>query len=152
MTIDQQLAKALKIAFQAHQDQPNMDKKPYLYHPMRLADRAATEDERIVALLHDAVEDSGATLDSLRAGGFPEHIVTAIDHLTKREGEAYDAFIERVLLDPLATKVKLLDIEDNLNMAQLPEAGVPNLEQAAAYQKARKQILAKIAEQEKPRG
>jgi len=141
MTPAQQVAKALEIAFHAHNGQFEMDGRPYLFHPMRLASRAATDDQRIVALLHDTVEDTDVTLEGLRAAGFPEHVVTAVDHMTKREGEDYDAFVERALQDPIAARVKLLDIEDNMDLTRIPEVAEKDLARAAKYHRARRRIL-----------
>jgi (p)ppGpp synthase/HD superfamily hydrolase len=81
--------------------------------------RLATEVERVVAILHDVVEDSEVTLDDLRAEGFSDEVVNAIDHVTRREGELYEAFIERIAPHPLARRVKVADLEDNMDVTRL---------------------------------
>ena len=81
--------------------------------------RLATETERVVAILHDVVEDSAVTLDDLRAEGFSTEVVEAIDHVTRRADESYEAFIERIAPHPLARRVKLADLEDNMDMTRL---------------------------------
>ena len=78
---------------------------------MKQCDQAA----QIVAVLHDVLEDSSVTLAELRAGGYPDEICEAVDCLTRRPGEAYDAMIARVARNPLARKVKLADLEDNMD-------------------------------------
>jgi hypothetical protein len=80
--------------------------------------RVETDDARVVAILHDAVENGSdrLTLARLRAEGFPEEIVEAIDCLTRRDGEAYDVFIERLAPNGLARRVKLADLADNLDL------------------------------------
>jgi hypothetical protein len=70
-------------------------------------------------VLHDVVEDCDVTLDELRALGYPEREVKAIDALTRREGESYEQFIDRLAPNPLARKVKLADIEHNMNVRRL---------------------------------
>jgi len=93
--------------------------QPYILHPLRVMARLSTDTERIVAILHDVVEDSEVTLDDLRADGFSDEIVDAIDHVTRRGGESYEAFIERIAPHPLARRVKIADLEDNMDVTRL---------------------------------
>ena len=67
------------------------------------------------ALLHDVVEDTPVTIEHLRALGFPPAVIEAVDALTKRPGEDYFRFIDRVSAYPLARSIKLADIADNLS-------------------------------------
>jgi hypothetical protein len=82
-----------------------------------------TDTERIVAILHDTVENEGdrVSFDRLRQEGFPEEIVQAIDCLTRRDGEPYAAMIERIAPNPLARRVKLADLTDNLDLLRKSE-------------------------------
>lgn len=86
----------------------------------------------MVAILHDTVEDTDVTLEALRAE-FPTSIVEAVDCLTKRAGEEYQAAIERVATNPLATTVKLLDLHDNLDLTRLAELGEWELARTKKY-------------------
>ncbi len=140
------LERALVIAAEAHQGTTDKGGAPYILHPLRLMHQMTTSDERIVALLHDVVEDSPWTLDALRAEGFPEEIVSAVDGLTRREGETYDNFIGRGVTNPLARRVKLADIEDNMDVRRLGEFCEKDLERLQRYQGARKTILAAMGE------
>jgi (p)ppGpp synthase/HD superfamily hydrolase len=81
--------------------------------------RMKTNDERIVALLHDVVEDTEYTVEDLRKAGYSQKILRSLNCLTKRDGEEYDQFIKRVKRNPLARKVKIADIEDNLDLARI---------------------------------
>jgi len=65
--------------------------------------------ERIVAILHDVIEDSVWTLEALRKEGFPNLKPTGIYGMTRRDGESYEAFIDRAARNPLSARVKLLD-------------------------------------------
>jgi hypothetical protein len=80
--------------------------------------RVETDAERIVAILHDTVENEGdrVSFARLRQEGFPEDIVQAIDCLTRRVGEPYADMIERIAPNALARRVKLADLADNLNL------------------------------------
>lgn len=135
---------AVAIAAAAHRGQFDKAGEPYIAHPLRLMMRAVTPAERMVAVLHDVVEDSTWTLEELGREGFPAAVLDAIDRLTRRAGESYDEFIDRVLESPLATRVKLLDIEDNLDLKRLPAVTDADLERAARYHAARRRLRAAL--------
>ena len=78
----------------------------------------------VVALLHDIVEDTDITLDDLRAKGFDEEIVNAVDAITRRKEEIkYFDFIERVKKNDIARIVKIRDLEDNMDITRLDTFG-----------------------------
>jgi (p)ppGpp synthase/HD superfamily hydrolase len=81
----------------------------------------AMEEEMIVAILHDVIEDWGITIDDLRRAGCSEEILNAIECLTRRDGEDYDQFIDRVKGNPLARKVKIADLKDNSDLGRITE-------------------------------
>jgi hypothetical protein len=81
--------------------------------------RVQTEDEQIVAILHDVVEDTPWTFEKLATEGFPPHILGALACVTKQDGEAYEAFVERSASNPIARQVKLADLEDNMDVRRL---------------------------------
>jgi len=135
------LAKAVRIAAIAHEHQVDKSGDAYILHPLRLMTRAQTDDEKIVALLHDVVEDSDWTLEALVEEGFPQRIVDAIGCVTNREREGYDDFISRVLTNPLAVRVKLLDLEDNMDMTRLSALTDKDMERLLKYHAARQRLL-----------
>jgi hypothetical protein len=134
--------RAVAIAADAHLGQYDKAGAPYIYHPLRLMMRARTDEERIVAVLHDVVEDGEWTFDALRREGFSRDVVRAIEHLTKQEGESYEAFIERVADDRLATRVKILDLEDNSDLSRLREPTEKDRARAATYARALERLRA----------
>ena len=113
------LERAILLAVQAHRGQVDRSGAPYILHPLRVMFRVETENERIAAVLHDVVENTDWTLDGLRAEGFPEEIVQAVDCLTRREGESYDDRVARAAAHPIARRVKLADLEDNMDARRL---------------------------------
>ncbi|BBH34409.1 metal-dependent phosphohydrolase [Pseudomonas sp. St290] len=115
-----------------------MDKggSPYVLHPLKVMLRLAHDQERIVAVLHDVVEDTAVTLADLRNEGFSEAVVGAIDSLTKREGETYQAFIERAARDPIARRVKLADLAENSDLSRIGEPSQKDLDRLEKYRKA----------------
>ena len=113
------IEKALEIAIKVHRGQVDKAGKSYILHPLRLMNQFVDENLMIVSILHDVVEDSSFTLQDLIDAGFSPIIIDAIDCLTKCKDEKYQEFIERVMGNSLATKVKIVDIKDNLNISRL---------------------------------
>jgi (p)ppGpp synthase/HD superfamily hydrolase len=108
------LEAAISIAAAAHDGQFDKAGEPYILHPLRVMMRFPDDKRRIIAVLHDVVEDSRDwQLCDLRDLG--EEICEAIDALTRREGENYEAYIQRVGANPLARDVKIADLRDNMS-------------------------------------
>lgn len=112
---DANLNGAIAVAVLAHAEQVDKAGEPYILHVLRVMLRMRTEEERIVAALHDVVEDTNWSLGDLHAQGFGEAVLDAVDALTRRDDEGYSDYIDRVALNPLATAVKLADLADNLD-------------------------------------
>lgn len=113
------LKKAINIAYFAHENQVDKGGAPYILHPLRVMACCDTIQSKIVAVLHDVIEDTNITLKNLKQDGFSEEILTALDCITKKEGEKYTNFIERISKNKLATKVKIQDLLDNLDETRL---------------------------------
>lgn len=109
----------MKIAVEAHQEQKDKYGAPYILHPLRAMARAGSVPEKIVAILHDAVEDTDWTLDDLRQEGLAVEIIVAIECVTKREREACEELIKCSTTNPLARSVKLADLENNMDVRRL---------------------------------
>lgn len=131
---------ALRRALAAYGGKVDKGGEPYILHPMRLMVQMDEPISQCVALLHDVIEDSDTTADDLRADGFPESVVSAVEVLTRRRGESYEAFIDRVRIHPLARKVKLKDIEDNLNVLRLNAITEADLKRVKKYHEAWKRL------------
>ncbi|MCI0994797.1 HD domain-containing protein [Pseudomonas corrugata] len=136
------LEKAIAISARAHEGQTDKGGAPYILHPLKVMLRLSHHDERIVAVLHDVVEDTRVTLADLRNEGFSEAILAAIDSLTKREGETYQAFIERAARDPLARRVKLADLAENSDLSRIDSPSQKDLERVEKYRKAAEYLTA----------
>jgi (p)ppGpp synthase/HD superfamily hydrolase len=130
------LERAIQIAVQAHMGQKDKGGEPYILHPLRIMFKMHTDLERMVAVLHDVVEDSEWTLDHLRDEGFPDRVLAAVDCLTHRSNESYEDFIERVQVNILARTVKIADLQDNLDASRIPELTDKDIERIRKYQKA----------------
>ncbi|NJN95255.1 MAG: HD domain-containing protein [Anaerolineales bacterium] len=131
------LERAIAIAVQAHQGQTDKNGQPYILHPLRMMLRLKSEAEMVVAVLHDVVEDNPAwNFERLRQEGFAEEIVTAVDHVTRRESESYEEFCERAGSHPLARRVKLADLEDNMDLKRLNTLTEKDKDRLARYHRA----------------
>lgn len=136
------LNKAIDIATKAHEGQIDKVGQPYISHPLRVMSMGNTDEEKIVGVLHDVVEDSDWTFERLTAEGFSTEIVDALQCLTKlSESEPYDQFIQRVKTNPLAVKVKLYDLIDNMDIRRLAYISEKDVKRLRKYLKAYKQLL-----------
>lgn len=138
-------AKALILARSAHLGQVDKIGEPYIEHPKRVATAVATAgfgDEVIAtALLHDVVEDTDVTLEQLRAEGFPESVVEAVDAMSKRKSEPFEKYYERVKSNSIATAVKWFDVADNADPRRLSRVAPDTQERLRAKYERAKEAL-----------
>lgn len=113
------LEQAIALAVKAHQGQVDKNGMPYILHPLRVMFRLETDLERIVGILHDVVEDTSVTFDELRQMGYSAEVITALDGVTRREGETYEEFVTRSQAHPVSRRVKLADLADNMDLRRL---------------------------------
>lgn len=135
------LDRAKAIATSAHEGQVDKAGKPYIEHPMRVMNMGKTVEEKIAGVLHDVVEDSDWTFEMLEKEGIPKDVMDALRCVTKlSEEEDYDHFIERVKSNPLAVKVKLNDLKDNMDITRLGEVTEKDLARLNKYIRAYRQL------------
>ena len=136
------LARAIEIATEAHRGQVDKAGNEYIGHPLRVMEMGKTEEEKIVGVLHDVVEDTDWSFERLEAEGFAPEIIAALKCVTKiSENENYDAFIERVKKNPLATAVKINDLTDNMDIRRLPYLSDKDIKRLKKYLKAYKKLI-----------
>ena len=126
------LEKAIDLAVDAYADQTDKGNATYIRHPLRVMEAVDTEPERIVAVLHDVVEDADYSLENIEKE-FGEEISDAVDALTRRDDESYMDFIDRSAANQIAKKVKIADIEDNMNLTRLDSVSESILQKQATY-------------------
>jgi (p)ppGpp synthase/HD superfamily hydrolase len=132
------IEKALLIATNAHTGQVDKGGNPYILHPLAVAARVQTIEEKIVAILHDTVEDTSITLDDLLIEGFSKEIVDGVDAMTRRENETYMEFIHRAKNNPIARNVKIADILENMDLSRIPNPTDSDYSRLDRYEKALK--------------
>lgn len=118
------IRKALDIAIKAHKGVVDKGGVDYIFHPITVALKCKTDDEKIVALLHDVVEDTEMSFDDLRREGFPEYILEALDAITRRKpqeqsGDKRWDYIRRCKANPIARVVKIADLEHNSDLSRI---------------------------------
>ena len=127
------LERAIGIAVLAHRGVKDRYGAPYILHPLRVMSRVQTTNEKIVAILHDVVEDSDWTFADLRNEGFSKSLIEALDRVTRRQSESYSQFVGRSAGNPLAKKVKIADLEDNMDVRRLPRISAKDWKRLNRY-------------------
>ena len=141
------LSDAIALARRAHEGQCDKSGAAYFGHVERVMHGVEGEELKIIAILHDSIEDTdettpiNVTVEFLLAAGYPAHIVEAIDSLTKRpdeenSDEGYMRFVQRAAKNPLAREVKKADLRDNMDLTRLPGATEEDFRRLERYQRA----------------
>ena len=112
--------KALEIAQKAHEGQVDKAGRPYIEHPIHVAESMETEEEVCAALLHDVIEDTSLTLSDLEKEGFPDEVIKALELLTHDDDVPYLDYVRAIAHNPIAKKVKLADLCHNSDLTRLP--------------------------------
>ena len=127
---------ALAIAKKAHAGQVDKAGVDYIQHPLYVASQIKTEQEKAVALLHDVLEDSDITAADLLAYGLSNEVVTAVQTLTKKKGQSYQDYLEKVKSNDLARVVKLADLKHNSDLSRLKTVSNTDYERVKKYKNA----------------
>ena len=128
--------KALKISFDAHNNQVDKSGMPYVYHPFHLAEQMNDELSTCVALLHDVVEDTDITLDDLKSKGFPDEVIEALSLMTHNDDVPYLDYVRAMKDNSIARKVKLADLAHNSDLTRLDEVDDKAIERVNKYKQA----------------
>lgn len=115
-----QLEMAINLAVKKHANQKDKGGNPYIEHPLWVMSNITGYKCKIAAVLHDIVEDTDMTIRDLKIYGFDEEIVDAIRLLTRDKNISYDEYIDNLFNNPIAVKVKLKDLEHNMDLTRLP--------------------------------
>jgi len=143
------LEDAIILAAENHKGTTDKAGQSYILHPLPVMLRMNTETERIAAVLHDVVEDTDVTLDDLRDMGYPDEVINAVDCLTKPEkdpeaefdkDQLYESFIERVATNPVARRVKLADLSENMDVRRLKNFDDESADRMKRYHLAYRQL------------
>lgn len=139
-TPEQLEAAAEVYAERMHQEQADKAGQPYIDHLRRVAERMPTYDLRIVAWLHDIVEDTYTDSAQIHEAFGPE-IGAAVDAITRRPAEHYSDYIRRVGENHMARAVKIADLIDNSNLSRLPSVTLEDVKRQRKYNRALTYLL-----------
>lgn len=134
------LEDAIALAVEAHRGQVDKVGMPYILHPLRVMLALDGEQERLVGILHDVVEDTKVTMEDLRKAGYSKNVLAALKCVTKRKGEGYGHAIGRAASNPIARRVKLADLADNMDLTRLPEVTEKDRARLNRYLAARRRL------------
>lgn len=138
------LEQAISLAAKQHEGQVDKANAPYILHPLRVMLNIPTIEHKIVAVLHDILEDTETTIEDLYQFGFQEHIIDAIVALTKKQGETRLEAAQRARQNPIARVVKLADINDNMDLSRIQSPTVKDFERLKEYQQVRDLLLQNV--------
>lgn len=126
---------ALIIMLKAHWKQKDKANRWYIYHPLKISFKMKTLDLKIIALLHDVVEDSNITLEQL-SKYFNNDIIESVDAITRKPNEKYFDYIKRVHLNNNAKLVKIADLKQNLDISKIKNPTKYDISRCKKYKKA----------------
>lgn len=136
------LERAIEIAAKSHSGQIDKAGQPYVLHPLRLMLAVRTPQERMVAVLHDVVEDTTVTITDLEREGFSPEVIAAVQALTKLPGESRVAAAHRAAANPIARAVKLADVTDNMDLSRIARPTERDFARIKEYEQVRLVLLA----------
>jgi len=135
------LEQAISIASLAHAGQLDKGGEPYILHPLRVMMKLKDEKQRIVAVLHDVIEDTKVTDMNLIIQGLDIDLLNVILTLTRNKNESYDEYVDRISKDEFAIQVKLADLEDNMDMSRIKSPKGKDYERVDKYYEAREKLM-----------
>lgn len=126
---------AVDVATVAHHDAVDKSGDPYILHPKRVAERMDTPEEKVVAWLHDVVEDTGVTINTI-CEMFGDETAKAVNAISRRKGESWSDYLIRVKANPMARAVKISDLIDNSNLGRFKKPTKEDVMRQAKYNRA----------------
>ncbi len=129
-------SQALQIAAKAHKGQKDKAGEKYIFHPFHVAKQFRSETLKIVAILHDVLEDTTVTMEDLEHYGFSQPVLDALCAITKKPNQSYEEYITGVKKNDLARLVKIEDIKHNMDVSRLKKVTQQDRQRVARYEKA----------------
>ncbi|NMD38488.1 MAG: GTP pyrophosphokinase, partial [Christensenellaceae bacterium] len=124
--------KAFIMALKAHYKQKDKSGKPYILHPLNVALRVKSKKAKVVALLHDVLEDS----DKFSIENFiflDESQKEALLLLTHNKNVPYMDYIQLISKNEIAKEVKIQDLIQNLNLGRLKSIKEKDISRTKKY-------------------
>jgi (p)ppGpp synthase/HD superfamily hydrolase len=134
------LEKAIEIAAKAHAGQKRFNGEPYILHSLRVMVNVKTIEEKVVAVLHDVVEDTNITISNLIDDGFSTSVIEAVSILTHNKNESYEEYINGIKWNDVARNVKIADMKDNIDILSIPDITIKDFERLKNYHRYIKEL------------
>ena len=138
------LETAIRLAAKVHRGQTDRFGKPYVLHVMRVMMRGHDFDEQVLGALHDVLERSSLTEEDILKKGFSPRVVKALRHISRIPEETYEQYIDRVVQDNLAIRVKINDLADKMDLLLVEQLDPADLQrynkQLTAYHRMKKLV------------
>ena len=137
------LDKAIAIAADAFVGVHDKGGTPYILHCLHVMRKVESlgNEAMIAAVLHDLLEDTNWTAETLIAEGFSPHTVKIIEMLTHKDGEPYDDYIARISLNPTARTIKMADLRHNSDIHRMKGLRDKDFKRLEKYHKAYATLL-----------
>ena len=130
------LIKAFLLCMAKHWEQRDKAGKRYIWHPIHVMLKVKGYNEKIVALLHDVVEDTDVTILDLKNLKFSKEVIEAVDVISKKKDQEYFSYLELVKNNNIAKKVKIADLKHNSDLKRLRSITQKDIGRAIKYKKA----------------
>lgn len=135
MIYSQKINWIMQTVYDLHSGQKDKSGVPYIYHIIHVAEQMDTEDETMVALLHDTLEDTKLNPNTIKVI-YGEHILEAVELLTHKKNEPYLDYIMKIKDNPLARKVKIADLKHNMDLTRIANPSDKDFKRVEKYKKA----------------
>ena len=130
------LIKAFLLCMVKHWKQKDKAGKRYVWHPIHVMINVKGYNEKIVALLHDIIEDTDVTILDLKNLKFSKEVIEAVDVITKKKDQEYFSYLKSIRDNSIAKKVKIEDLKHNSDLKRLRSITQKDIDRAIKYKKA----------------
>ena len=134
---DNLIYKALEIVTTLFEHDVDKGGMPYMLHIEYVYKHVSTYEEKVVALLHDVIEDKDVSKEDLLEVGFSKDIVDDVLMLTRVKKIEYNDYIDNLIKKGSirALHVKLADLENNMDLTRIKNPTVKD------YQRVEKRYI-----------
>lgn len=146
---DDLIYKALEISTILFKGDTDKGGYPYVLHLLYVYGNVDTKEEKVIALLHDVMEDKKVTKEELLDIGFPSKIVSDVEVLTRIKPMEYTDYIDNIIKygSKEALEVKLADLENNIDLTRIKNPSVKDYERVEKrYIPSHEKILNRLKE------
>ena len=131
-----QLIKALFLCIFKHWKQKDKSGKRYIWHPIYVMLKVKGYKEKIVALLHDIVEDTDVSFQDLKKMKFSSDVLKSVYVITKNKNQDYFEYLEKIKQNKIARAVKRQDLKHNSNLKRLKKITQEDYKRLEKYEQA----------------